>query len=261
MFSISNAMMWQVEVVQEDRWEYGPLQLVFIPERKKKHFEQVALVAEWNRSLSGGFSRPADAVDYPQAWNRYSYVRNNPINRTDPTGKCEDPGGRGTRICIATFIPKKTFGGFRGDNRGPNPAGGTFRTQQTINVTKPSLMGVLKEKFTPGISVFGSKARQGEVAKQEVSPSSKGIVAKAEASDGLLYGAAPNAEYNLTLRPTGDGGLKVTGTHTDFPSLEVWRYDNGKTPQLLYHHDASDKSFLGGMVGINRTVEVPDDEP
>ena len=64
MFSISNAMMWQVEVVQEDHWDYGPLQLVFIPERKNKRLEQVALVWDWNRSLSGGFSRPSDGLEF-----------------------------------------------------------------------------------------------------------------------------------------------------------------------------------------------------
>ncbi len=64
MFSITNATMWQVEVVQEDHWDYGPLQLVFIPERKKKGLEQTALVWDWNRSLSGGFSRPSDGLDF-----------------------------------------------------------------------------------------------------------------------------------------------------------------------------------------------------
>lgn len=76
MFSISNAVMWQVEVVQEDRWDYGPLQLVFIPERKKKELEQVALVWDWNRSVSGGFSRPADGVDFIRKEVRIASVEN-----------------------------------------------------------------------------------------------------------------------------------------------------------------------------------------
>ena len=64
MFVISNAMLSQAEVVQSNRWDCGPLQLLFIPQRGRRDLEQVGLVYEWNRSLSGGFARPAEAHDY-----------------------------------------------------------------------------------------------------------------------------------------------------------------------------------------------------
>lgn len=64
MFVISNAMMSQAEAVQTDRWDFGPLQLLFVPQRRRRELEQVALVHRWNSSLSGGFARPTEAHDY-----------------------------------------------------------------------------------------------------------------------------------------------------------------------------------------------------
>lgn len=52
--------------------------------------------------------------EVPQSWNLYAYVRNSPLNMTDPTGRCSVPGGKGTRTCIQPFIPGRTFGGFKG---------------------------------------------------------------------------------------------------------------------------------------------------
>jgi RHS repeat-associated protein len=47
--------------------------------------------ARYNASTMGRFMSPdpgnAGAVNAdPQSWNAYSYVRNNPVNLTDPTG-------------------------------------------------------------------------------------------------------------------------------------------------------------------------------
>ncbi len=39
--------------------------------------------------MLGRFTQPDPVVPEPgdpQSWNRYSYVRNNPVNRVDPTG-------------------------------------------------------------------------------------------------------------------------------------------------------------------------------
>jgi hypothetical protein len=64
------------------------------------------------RYYSSGFGRfmspdlLSGSSGYPQSWNRYSYVYNNPLNATDPSGMCGaadydsddpdcDPGGDG----------------------------------------------------------------------------------------------------------------------------------------------------------------------
>lgn len=44
---------------------------------------------DWGRFLS--FDAGIYALDNPQTWNRYSYVTNNPMNNTDPTGLCGEP--------------------------------------------------------------------------------------------------------------------------------------------------------------------------
>ena len=203
----------------------------------------------------------AVALKNPQGWNRYAYVRNNPINKTDPTGRCEDPGKGegGTRICIQPYIPTKTFSIFKGDGRGPQANGGAFRASQTLTLTAGG-HGAAKQDFKPGVSQSGSAKRDAEVAKQDVNGTPQGVNVQLKASDGLLFGAAPNIGYNLTLKPTADG-LKVTGTHSGYPALEVWKYQDGQTPQLLYNYDPPAKDFVGATAAIGQTVAIPEDQP
>ena len=77
-------------------------------------------------------------------------------------------------------------------------------------------------------------------------------------SDGLLFGAAPNIGYNLTLKPASDGGIKVTGTHSGYPALEVWAYRDGQRPQLLYNYDPTAKDVVGATAAIGETVQIPE---
>jgi RHS repeat-associated protein len=68
--------------------------------------------ARYYAPLSGRFVS-ADSIipgiANPQAWNRYSYVLNNPLIYTDPSGHCPRPPSElGNVICVAGFIPTAT---------------------------------------------------------------------------------------------------------------------------------------------------------
>ena len=67
------------------------------------------MIARYYSSSRGRF-REVDPgndtqLEAPQSWNKYAYVRNNPILNTDPTGTCgsatecmDDPGLQDMRV-------------------------------------------------------------------------------------------------------------------------------------------------------------------
>jgi RHS repeat-associated protein len=61
--------------------------------------------ARWYDSTLGRFAQPDSIVPGagdPRAWDRYSYVKNNPVNFSDPSGHCLD--GATTILCIAMGV-------------------------------------------------------------------------------------------------------------------------------------------------------------
>jgi hypothetical protein len=65
--------------------------------------------ARYYDSLLGRFLSADTLVPepgYPQAFNRYAFVYNNPLKYTDPSGHCPKPPKEyGNVICVAGFIP------------------------------------------------------------------------------------------------------------------------------------------------------------
>ncbi len=181
-----------------------------------------------------------DPVGFVGGINLYAYAGDSPTNYRDPDGLCIDPGGPGIRYCIDTFIPQDYVWLFKGDNRGPDPNGGTFRTGQYISLGPDSS---INESHEPGTSVLGPFSRRAIMDRCGATPFSGrkdgigGFRAYCWASDGLLFGLAPDAGYDLTLVETPNG-VYLAGLGTSFPSLEVWQYGGPGGPGLIYYYDA-----------------------
>lgn len=188
--------------------------------------------------------------------NRFTYVSNNPATHTDPSGFCTDPdpGGSYPRYCIETFIPDASVGGFRGDNRGPNASGGTFRTHQ--QVTRRS-DGSLVESHNAGTSIFEltGHSRQGDVwlcgAAKARTLRNDIIRSSCSGSDGLAYGVAPPAVYTIDIEESEDSVRVSAASGTLFPSIEVWKYGPDGA-RLIFFYDSA-------AAGTNPFTDLWDD--
>lgn len=66
---VSNAFLDQAEVVQLDRWDHGPLELVFLDgflDRSKRYAERFFYISDWNRQYRSGLLRDADTLEWVQ---------------------------------------------------------------------------------------------------------------------------------------------------------------------------------------------------
>jgi len=182
-----------------------------------------------------------DPIRFRGGMNHYVYVNNNPINANDPEGLCRRPQGGG--YCLNAFIPDETraFGFVQGDNRGPNPEGGTFRIEQLL----PN--GAQTGTTEAGIShVKGFAPRQGVIDYEGTSVTRRsdgGVDFLGEVGIGQGRGyLAPDAEYEIGIGRNPNGGYTVGGRRDEFPSMEIWNYlpDNVQgPPEFIYHYDTS----------------------
>lgn len=142
---------------------------------------------------------------------------------------------------------------YRGDNRS-EAWDGSYRTSQRFVIdTAPSNYSVTPYRDT-GIThrdVY-DKVTGKLISTTSDQVSTSGLTYTKRVVDGILYldckcsvgnplePAAPNIDYEFTLKVTRLGSVRITGQHDGFPAYEFWRKFDGKSAELVWSHDPRD---------------------
>jgi len=232
-------------------------------------------------------------ISNPQAWNRYSYVLNNPIIYTDPSGHCPKPPAElGSVICVAGFIPTPIsdvpifvpavlglFGlgsgkfQFVGDNRDfsyDSPKDGS-RFWVWINADTGE---VIESQFHETCRVGSSKCSGPRPNDCGVFNNCLRTTKNDDGSITLEYGAicddpaslqaacALQADGTLTFARNSEGSFDVDIDADAFPNLEGYYWSNGKLERTLFRlqNFAADEKQSGiGAPGTALKMGYPRD--
>lgn len=169
----------------------------------------------------------------PQSWNRYSYVGNNPVNNTDPDGRCAvpeacpepPPAPTVEEQAVDSFVPKlpivldplnrplETLGNvimiatlitpFVGDEPAGRAAGNTVRTMsreearvaaQRANEAAMVEANSGARSQRPATMVGATRPAIGETVVGRSRPGANGCCAEADAANKLSSNAAERSE-------------------------------------------------------------------
>jgi RHS repeat-associated protein len=184
----------------------------------------------------------------PQRWNRYAYVRNNPLRLVDPDGRCSAPAGIGgskVGICIESFISARSLDQVPfafGDNR-PFDAHLPYSYKAQILLTYDVKTGFVDvESAAAGISYVGIpaldlKSQPGVPGTLDVKLTSFQEHPGGPTRFNLTYSAAngssrvatiiPPIDASLTFDASPDGSVRIdlgSSRADTYPSHAAYSY-------------------------------------
>ncbi|MCL6511719.1 MAG: hypothetical protein K6U78_13650 [Anaerolineae bacterium] len=185
--------------------------------------------------------------DDPQSFNRYSYVLNNPLRYTDPSGHCPaPPKGFGPAICFALFIKPPTISAppftLHGDGRDFSPDSDPKASRVWVWIS------VDQAKHTVGVNPTGyyiggsiNWTPPSAQNKIEVSRGRKGEINVSYdlVLSGVLEDSAPHINGSITFVPDRKkGGYTAYGERDGFPWAEAYYHDGKGRVQTIFQRPA-----------------------
>jgi RHS repeat-associated protein len=145
----------------------------------------------------------------PQTWNRYAYVRNNPLGRIDPTGLYDfkNTCGSGDKACNAAFVQTQT-----------NVRGMYASTKSAYDKAVASgdtKSATALKRTLDGLGAEGQKSARGQTVNISVN---LGLAAPGQTSMGK------GGEVNVELNPgmsNGDQGAQAAAAHEGVHAGEI----------------------------------------
>jgi len=215
----------------------------------------------------------------PQRWNRYVYVRNNPLRYVDPDGRCTAPAGVGGGVgfCVEAFISSPGIGPLgdvlgpgAGDNRTFSATDGSLSYRARVQFVVDPMSGEISNfDAQAGTSTaFGGTLSGGGsihaniTNKKRTDEGDTTFTLNILALNGLAgVPAAPkdpiDINLNFVLTNQGKVGLGPGSNQTGYPSVGAYSYTNGgRKAKTIHERQEGKPSDLSA-----HKVQLPERKP
>ena len=229
--------------------------------------------ARWYDPALGRFVQPDTLVPQPgdaADWDRFAYVRNNPLKLVDPDGHCPTPPeSMGRTLCIALFIapdsiyagPLEVHGDGRSFDNDSHPAASrgyawiSLDQDETVTHMNPSgyylpVLTYAGNQTTPRVGSTPALAVNEELVW--FPPSDKNTWAVSRDEHGAIIvsydlvisgpldwtGAAPHINGIIRMAPDGQGNWNYSFTRDGFPWAEAYYHDGKGGVQTVFQDPA-----------------------